>query len=245
MFTATLGFLELPFHPTRLLIYEKCGETLNPETLAAQLVSNQFMAVRQVERPDIGDLSSLVEGGGWGGKWKEMIFLKWITEVSLGIVYRSWRWLALVFGDGWMNRRWLVLRKVCSGLLFGHVWNNNCNCSLVIDPTSTCCEHSWIICRSKWICILGNQSSNSQHLAVVTLPLLRDTLRSTVAMVQSSWNLYKAFGVASILKIWDSFFFLFGWFGATPPHKYLCTFQNYNLGNLNGLSWYVDISAIR
>ena len=60
MFTATL-------YPTRLLIYEKCGETLNPETLAAQLVSNQFMAVRQVERPDIGDLSSLMEGG-LGGK---------------------------------------------------------------------------------------------------------------------------------------------------------------------------------
>lgn len=64
-------------------------------------------------------------------------------------------------------------------------------------------------------------------------------------MVQNSWNLYEAFGVASILKIWDSFFFLFGWFGVTPPQKYLCTFQNYNLGNLNGLSWYVDISAIR
>ena len=44
-------------------------------------------------------------------------------------------------------------------------------------------------------------------------------------MVQNSWNLYEAFGVASILKIWDSFF-LFGWFGVTPPQKYLCTFQN-------------------
>lgn len=68
MFTATLVFLELPFYAeTRLLIYEKCGETLNPETLAAQLVSNQFMAVRQVERPDIGDLSS-TNGGVLGGK---------------------------------------------------------------------------------------------------------------------------------------------------------------------------------
>ena len=56
MFTATL-------YPTRLLIYEKCGETLNPETLAAQLVSNQFMAVRQVERPDIGDMGGGVLGG--------------------------------------------------------------------------------------------------------------------------------------------------------------------------------------
>ena len=51
----------------RLLIYEKCGEALSPETLAAQLVSNQFMAVRQVERPDIGDLALLWRGWvGWG-----------------------------------------------------------------------------------------------------------------------------------------------------------------------------------
>lgn len=63
------NFLSLPkpissVHCYRLLIYEKCGETLNPETLAAQLASNQFMAVRQVERPDIGDMG----GGCWGGK---------------------------------------------------------------------------------------------------------------------------------------------------------------------------------
>lgn len=71
----TPDFLELPFHPTRLLIYEKCGETLNPETLAAQLVSNQFMAVRQVERPDIGDLSSLMEGGlGWKVEGNDVFF---------------------------------------------------------------------------------------------------------------------------------------------------------------------------
>ena len=72
-------------------------------------------------------------------------------------------WPALVFGDGWMNRRWLVLRKVCSGLLLGHVWNNNCNCSLVIDPTSTCREHSWTICGSKWTCIW---ETNHQILSI-------------------------------------------------------------------------------
>ena len=74
-------FLEVPFYPefvvisppcfvARLLIYEKCGEALSPETLAAQLVSNQFMAVRQVERPDIGDLVLLWRGGWLGGRWQ-------------------------------------------------------------------------------------------------------------------------------------------------------------------------------
>ena len=98
-------FLEVPFYPefvvisppcffvARLLIYEKCGEALNPETLAAQLVSNQFMAVRQVERPDIGDLVLLWRGGVVGGK-VAVWFFSWIAEVSPRIVCRSWRKLS-------------------------------------------------------------------------------------------------------------------------------------------------------
>ena len=39
----------------RLLIYEKCGAPLAPDVLAAQLPAEQFMAVWQIDRADVGD----------------------------------------------------------------------------------------------------------------------------------------------------------------------------------------------
>ena len=43
-----------PCAAARLLIYEKCGAPLAPDVLAAQLPTEHFMAVWQIDRADIG-----------------------------------------------------------------------------------------------------------------------------------------------------------------------------------------------
>ena len=64
---------------TRLLIYEKCGAPLAPDVLAAQLPTEHFMAVWQIDRADIG---ANIQFGA--GKWRfgENLLLPYLGEKS-------------------------------------------------------------------------------------------------------------------------------------------------------------------
>lgn len=63
----------------RLLIYEKCGAPLAPDVLAAQLPTEHFMAVWQIDRADIG---ANIQFGA--GKWRfgENLLLPYLGEKS-------------------------------------------------------------------------------------------------------------------------------------------------------------------